>query len=165
MTSSFGGYPARYSSTRIEQLADTASVIDPSDTQKLTYDASTAKWTNTADFAITTITTDTTAGPRTYTAAEFLGGIIARDCAGLARADVGPSAADLVAAIPGVVLGSSFRLVVVNTSDAAETITLGAGTDGTTTGVMTIAQDQSKEFLVVISGVTSPGYTIFATGN
>lgn len=164
MTSSFAGYPARYSATRLEQLVDTASVLSPSDGQTLTYDESTAKWTNTANFTVSTVTTDATAGARTYTATEFVGGVIVRDCAGSSRTDVGPTAAALVAAIPGAVVGTSFTLRVSNSSDAAETITMSAGTGGTTVGVMTIAQSNYKDFVVVLTNVTadSEAYSFIA---
>src|SRR5574337_2034947 len=75
-------------------------------------------------------TSDATAGARTYTAAEILGGLIVRDCAGAGRSDVLPTAALLVAAVPNATVGDIIRCIIVNGSDAAETITIGAGTGG-----------------------------------
>ena len=117
-------------------------------------------------FPTITVTTDATAGPRTYTAAEILGGLILRDTAGDNRADVMPSAADLVAAIQGPAVGCSFEFTIRNTADAGETITMTAGTGCTTSGTMTIAQNNSKRFLVVLTSITSgsEAYTLYSLG-
>lgn len=101
----------------------------------------------------TTVTTDATAGAKTYTAAELLGGLILRDPAGGNRNDVSPTAALLVAGFTGAVVGSSFDVIIRNTADAAETITLTAGAGVTLTGTMTIAQNNSKRFRVVFDNV------------
>lgn len=168
MTSSYAGYPARYSSTRLEQLVDTTSVLLPSNGQTLTYDESTAKWTNTANFTVMLPTIVTTAGVYTYTAAEFLSGLIMRDCAGANRTDVGPSAADLVAAMPGAVVGSSFRLIVRNNSGGAFAVTMDAGLGGTDNGggAKSVAQLRNQEFLVRLTNVTAGAeeYDFFAVG-
>jgi hypothetical protein len=103
----------------------------------------------------TTVTTDVTAGARTYTAAELLGGLVLRDCSGASRSDVTPSAAGIVAGITGAIVGSSFEFTLRNTSDAAETITLTAGSGVTLSGTMTIAQSNSKRFLAVCTNVGS----------
>jgi len=72
-----------------------------------------------------------TAGAGTYTAAQLLGGIIVRDCAGASRTDTLSTAALLVAAIPGAKVGDVIRTLVVNGSDPiTEVITLAAGTGG-----------------------------------
>ena len=72
-----------------------------------------------------------TAGAETYTAAQILGGIIVRDCAGASRTDTLPTAALLVAAIPGAKVGDVVQCLVVNGSDPiTEVITLAAGTGG-----------------------------------
>lgn len=74
---------------------------------------------------------DATAGPRTYTAAEVLSGMIVRNCAGAARTDVLPTAAALVAALrPSV--GDVLSCEIVNGSaTSAESILLTAGAGGT----------------------------------
>jgi hypothetical protein len=113
-----------------------------------------------------TVTTDATAGARTYTAAELYGKLILRDPAGANRADVTPTAAALVAAIPGAIVGSSFEFSIRNTADAAETITLTAGAGITLSGTMTIAQNNGKKFLVVCTNVGSgtEAVTIYSLG-
>lgn len=109
-----------------------------------------------------TVTTKTTASAVTYTAAEFLGGLILRDPNGAGRSDVTPTAALLIAAMPGVAVGNSFRFVIRNTADAAETITLTAGSNVTLSGTMTIAQNNSKEFLAVVTSTSA--VTIYSLG-
>jgi hypothetical protein len=111
-------------------------------------------------------TTDSTAGALTYTAAMLLGGIILRDPNGAGRSDVTPTAALLLAAIPGAIVGTAFEFTIRNTADAAETITVTAGTGATLSGTMTIAQNNSKRFLVVFTNVTaaSEAYTVYSLG-
>jgi hypothetical protein len=114
----------------------------------------------------TTVTTNSTAGAKTYTAAELLGGLILRDPAGGARDDVTPDAADIVAAIANASVGASFEFTIRNTADAAETITLTAGDGITLSGTMTIAQNSSKRFLAVITniGAGTEAVTIYSLG-
>jgi len=113
------------------------------------------------------VTTDSTASALTYTAAQMLGGLMLRDPNGAGRSDVTPTAALLVAAIgQGCGVGTSFRFVLRNTADAAETITVTAGTGATLSGTMTVAQNNSKEFLVVVTNATSgsEAYTVYSMG-
>lgn len=113
----------------------------------------------------TVVTTKSTAGAVTYTADEILGGLILRDPNGAARTDVLPSAALLLAAIPGAEVGSSFDFTIRNTADAAETLTINAGTGGTASGTQTIAQNNSKAFLLVMTNVSdAPAYTVYSLG-
>lgn len=114
----------------------------------------------------TTDTTDATAGAVTYTAAEMLGGIIHRDPAGGARSDVTPTAEDLVAAMDNPQVGDTFFVVIRNDADAAETITVTAGTGFTLDGTMTIAQNNSKLFMCRLTNVTasSEAATLYSVG-
>lgn len=107
-----------------------------------------------------TATSDATAGARTYTAAEVLGGIIVRDCAGAGRSDVLPTAALLVAAMDRPRIGDTIRCYIVNGSDAAETLTIGAGTGGAfdtnqTATSRVIPQNSSKDVYIRLTGVVS----------
>lgn len=113
-----------------------------------------------------TVTTQTTASNKTITAAQILGGLILRDPNGGARTDTLPTAALLVAAISGAKIGDAFEFTYRNTADAAETITIAAGTGGTASGTMTIAQNNTKRFLVVLTGVVSgsEAYTVYSLG-
>ena len=117
---------------------------------------------NNAVASVSVVTTDATAGARTYTAAEFIGGMILRDPAGSGRSDVTPTAAAIIAGIAGAIISSSFQFVIRNTADAAETITLTAGVGVTLSGTMTIAQNYSKRFLAVVDGAAT--VTIYSLG-
>lgn len=111
-----------------------------------------------------TVTTKSTAGDVTFTAAEILGGLILRDPAGGARADLVPTAASLYAELgsPIKIGGLSFDFTIRNTADAAETITLTTNTGMTMSGTMTIAQNNSKAFRVVFTDPTAA--TVYSLG-
>lgn len=115
---------------------------------------------------VTTVTTKSTAGNVTYSAAELVGGLVLRDPAGDNRADVSPTAAQIVGAVTAAIVTSSFRFTIRNTADAAETITLTAGSGVTLSGTMSIAQNNSKEFLAVITNAESgtEAVTIYSLG-
>jgi hypothetical protein len=103
-----------------------------------------------------------TAGAVTYTAAQLLGGLILRDPNGAGRSDVTPTAALIIAAISQAGVGNSFEFTIRNTADAAETITVTDGTGVTLSGTMTIAQNNSRRFLAVVTGATT--VTIYSMG-
>ena len=113
-----------------------------------------------------------TATAVTLTAAQILGGLILQAPSGGAVTTTLPTLALLLAAINGVAVGTSFEFTIRNTADASETITVAAGTGGTTSGTMTIAQSNSKRFLVVFTTTTSEpvgygvpdGYTVYSLG-
>lgn len=115
---------------------------------------------------VTTVTTDNTAGANTWSAAELVGGLMLRDPAGDNRSDVTPTAAQIVGAITGAIATSSFEFVIRNTADAAETITLTAGANVSLSGTMTIAQNNSKRFLAVVTnaGSGTEAVTIYSLG-
>ncbi len=113
--------------------------------------------------AVTTATLTTAGGALTLTAAEIIGGLLLLNCDDAQNA-VTPSAALLIAAIPGVADEQSFQFDIRNTGDATLTVTAGAGV--TTSGTMTIATANGKRFLVRITDATqaSPTYTIYSLG-
>lgn len=102
----------------------------------------------------------TTAGAATVTIAQLLTGAIIRDCAGASRTDTLPTAALLVAGIGNCEVGDTIECVYVNGSDAAETITLAAGTGGAfltaqTAGSQVIGQNTSKLVKIRVTNVGS----------
>ena len=107
-----------------------------------------------------------TAGVVAYTGAQIAGGLILRDCNGAGRADTVPTAADLLAAIPSAQVGQSIRFTIRNTSGGATSITVSTATGVTLSGTMTIAQNNSKDFLAVFTNVTaaSEAYTLYSLG-
>lgn len=112
------------------------------------------------------VTTDATAGVKTYTAAEILGGLILRDANGAARSDVMPSASALVAYILGCEVGTSFEFTVRNTAAGAFALTMTAGAGITISGTATIAQSNSKRFVGVVTSITegSEAVTVYSLG-
>lgn len=154
LNTSFAGYAPQYPHLPIEALTNISTSSEATG-DTLVYNATTAKWVNQVSQTITTVTTDATAGVIAYSAAEMIGGLILRDPAGAGRADTVDTAANIVAAFPNPIAGSSFRFVVRNDADAAETITVSTAAGITLSGTMTIAQNNSKEFLVVLDNVTS----------
>lgn len=116
-----------------------------------------------------TATSDATVGARTYTAAEILGGIIVRDTNGAGRTDVLPTAALLVAALPGAAVGDVVECDIINGADAAETLTLSAGSGGAfdtnqTAASRVIGQNASKTIRIRLTNVTasSEAYVVYA---
>jgi ABC-type Na+ transport system ATPase subunit NatA len=121
---------------------------------------------STLKFFTTTPATDATAAAVTFTPAQVLGGLILRDPNGAGRADLLPTAATLLAAIEGPMVGLSFEFVIRNTADAAETITVTTNTGLTLSGTMTIAQNNSKRFLARITAVGAglEAVTVYSLG-
>lgn len=107
-----------------------------------------------------------TAGALTYTAAQLLAKLMLRDPNGAGRSDVFPTAALVVAAIPGVQVGTAFEFILRNTADASETITMTAGTGVTISGTATVAQNNSKRWLIVVTAITAGAetYTAYSIG-
>jgi hypothetical protein len=106
--------------------------------------------------------TKTTAGAVTYTAEELSRGLILRDPSGANRSDVFPTAAGLYAEFGKPEAYSSFTLIIRNTADAAETITMTTATGLTLSGTMTIAQNNTKIFKGVFTSPTA--VTIYSIG-
>jgi hypothetical protein len=107
------------------------------------------------------------ASAATYTAQSLLSGMILRDPAGAARSDTLPSAALLVAALPGVAVGTTFRVIVRNDAGGAFAITVLTAPGVTLSGTMTIAQSNLKVFMVRFTNI-SPGteaYTVYSLGS
>lgn len=103
----------------------------------------------------TTPATDVTAGPVTYTTAQLAGGLVVRDPAGLARTDVLPAAADIIADLNLDADGDTFVFYFVNIADAAEAITFGGAPSGVTyaNAGQTIGQNESA---IILLRRTSP---------
>jgi predicted RecA/RadA family phage recombinase len=135
----------------------TEAAANPSSTGKVKLLGGKLRWDKVES---ATAVSKATAGAVTLTAAELLGGIVVADCAGAGRTYTLPTAALLVAAIPGAKVGDVVRTKIVNGSDAAEDITVAAGTGGgfdtnQTAASRIIGQNNSKELLVRLTNVTA----------
>jgi len=114
-----------------------------------------------ADFKVATTLS---AGSQTLTRAHVLGGFIIFPAGGAETLTL-PTAALLLAGLPGAKVGAAIEFTVRNTAGAANTATVAAGTGGTVSGTATIAQNNSKRFLLVFTNVTnSPAYTAYSLG-
>lgn len=114
-----------------------------------------------------TPTSVSTAGGATITAAMMGLGIYVRDCNGASRADTFDTASNLIAAFPELRALDVMTLLIVNGSDAAETLTLTAGVGGgfdtnQTAASRVIPQNTSKLVFIRITSVTSPAYVIYS---
>ena len=100
----------------------------------------------------------TDASAATYTAAQILGGVIIRDPNGAGRTDVLPTAALLLGALSEDVVGQVIECLIVNNADAAETITIDAGTGGTITQIAAtriIPQNTSRKVYIRVDSATA----------
>ena len=114
----------------------------------------------------TTTASTAIAGPETYSASWLLGGIIVRDCGGAGRTDTLDTAANIVNSMQGAAIGDTVRCLVVNGSDAAETITIATGAGGSvdilqSTASQVIAQSASKTLHIRITNVATPAYVVY----
>lgn len=96
--------------------------------------------------------------------AQIINAIYNRDTNGGARTDTTDTAANILAAIRvgGVapVVGTSFILYVRNTAAAANTLTLAGGTGVTIVGTATVAQNNIRAFLGVVTNATKSSAAI-----
>jgi hypothetical protein len=95
-----------------------------------------------------------TAGPVTYTPAQFASGMIIRDCAGAARSDTTPTAAQIIDGMTvsgrAPVVGNYYELYLRNTSAGAFAVTLLAGANVILAGTMIVPQSQTGKYLVTV---------------
>ncbi|MEW5802692.1 MAG: hypothetical protein AB1847_11390 [bacterium] len=115
----------------------------------------------------TSVSSINTADVATYTASQLLGGLILRDPNGSSRSDLTPTGAQIAAALMdagcgSTIAGLSFEFIIRNTADAAETITVTAGSGVTLSGTMTIAQNNCRRFLCVMNDASNA--TIYSLG-
>lgn len=178
--SSFGGRFPIYSAETLSSISD-VDITTPSRTAEeiddgyfefadnnavLVKNDTTGEWANRFSAMTCSPRTDVRGGTVTYQGYDIRKGIILRNPSGLARTDEIDTAANIVKACPGAVVGSSFRWILRNTADAAETLTMNDNTGVTLSGTMTTPQDYSREFLVVLDNVTagSEAVTVYCVG-
>lgn len=88
-------------------------------------------------------TTITTAGNVNYSAAQYLGGYIARDPGASARTDVTPTAAQINTANPALVVGSYFDTTIKNTASGSHKVILNGGSGVTLIGTIEASQNET----------------------
>lgn len=105
------------------------------------------------NFPLHSITSLTSAATVTYTAAQVLSGLIS-DAISEANAATFPAPADVVAAIAGCAVGTSFDFYVKNAAASGISITLTAGAGNTLVGTATIAQNNTKHVRAIVTNIT-----------
>lgn len=113
----------------------------------------------------TTISDVTATSGTTYTAAEMLGGVIYRTGPTSAFSDTTATAENIIAAIPGYQVGTTFNLRIVNADSEEETLTLDAGSGVTlpSSASKTISQGNWTSYSCVIT--SSSAITCYYTGS
>lgn len=108
----------------------------------------------------------TTATAVTLSVNQLFAAIILQDPSGGAVTTTTPTAALIVAALKNARPGANFVARIRNTADVAEMITVAGGTGVTISGTATIAQNNSKEFLFVVTVATlgSEAVTAYSLG-
>lgn len=99
----------------------------------------------------------------TLTAAKMLGGIINGTPTAPANYQ-STTAALMVAAIPNCIVGTTYDLIVRNTSAGANTITLTTNTGITLAGTVTITQNFSRDFKIRVTNCTTSSEAITIYG-
>lgn len=79
---------------------------------------------------------------------------------GGAGAVTSDTAANIIAAIPGVAVGFTYKLRIINSSGGAFSWTLTGGTGVTVTGTNTMAQNTWREFSVTVTALAVPAVTL-----
>ena len=117
------------------------------------------------------VSTVDTASAVTLTARQVLGGMILQDPAGGAVTTTLPTAAEVVKHMRGSRTNSSVRFIIRNIADAAETITVAAGTGITSASgnTLTVGQNATAEYLLVVTNAVSGSeaatlYTLSSAG-
>jgi hypothetical protein len=105
--------------------------------------------------------TDATNGNITLPVAGFLAGWIDRSGPGAGYADTTPSADALIAALPDLMRGDSFDLMI--TSSVAFANTIAAGTGITLAGTTSVAASSTREYLLTL--LSEPKRTRVAVGS
>ena len=105
----------------------------------------------------------TTVGNGVITAAGMAAGVVLRSGPTANYADAMDTAAHILAAFPGAVVGSSYRFRVVNSVAFTNTVTAGSG--NTLAGTTAIAASTWRDYIVTFTNVTTAAATITGIGS
>ncbi len=103
------------------------------------------------------------AGAQTITAADIVAGYSLRSGQTAAVTDTLDTASDIVAAIPNCAVGTSFKFRSLN--EGPYTQTIGAGAGITLAGTVTVAASTWREWMGVVTSVTTPAITFTNIGS
>lgn len=118
-------------------------------------------------FQLVSISTNLPDSNQTYSTAVLLGGMIDRTITA-GRTDTLPTAAALVEACQGVMVGHSFDFYVRNKAGSAVSVTVAVGAGGTidTGSTVTVAQNNTRTFRIVFTNVSqgTEAYVLHSLG-
>ena len=102
-------------------------------------------------------------GAATLTTDQLVNGLILSTPTA-ARTFTTPTATEIVAAVLTPKIGSSFDLIIRNTSAGAYALTLTGGTGVTVVGTATTAQNIASIFRGVVTAVDTPAVSLYRVG-
>lgn len=111
--------------------------------------------------ATTRAYTAITSSSPTFTAAQFVNGIINLSGQTAAQSPVPPTAAAIVAAIPNCQIGSSFEAVIINANTSSGAATLQVATGVTLVGTVAIPITKTQVFRGIVTAVDTPAVVMY----
>lgn len=106
---------------------------------------------------------DATAGPLTITAAKMVNAMLDRNGGTTTRTDTTATATQIIAAIPGAIVGSTFEFVLRNISTTAgQQVDLVGGTGVTISGSASIFANGDITYIGIVTNVGTPAVTLYA---
>lgn len=112
--------------------------------------------------ATTRAYTALTSSSPTFTAAQFVNGIINLSGQTAAQSPVPPTAAQIVAAIPNCQIGSSFEVAIINANTSSGAATLQVASGVTLVGTVAIPITKTQVFRGIVTAVDTPAVVIYA---
>ena len=156
----FGGSLPQSTSVSIGGISNVASV-DAVSGSVLMYNSTSGKW-EAAQSSMNTSPVTSGVGAITLVVSDLFRGFLDRD-SGAANVDATtPTAAEIVAALPGKPIGHTVQLYIRNTTATANTLTLVGGTGVTVSGDADIGQNGSALFMIRLENVTSGAEAVSA---
>jgi len=110
---------------------------------------------------VTQMTVSAETATATLTAAELLGGFIDGTPTAAATYTL-PTGTLMAAALNQAGIGNAIEFTIKNSAGGAYTITVAGGTGGTAKGTMTIAQSNTKRFLLIMTAAAT--YDVYSLG-
>ena len=113
----------------------------------------------------TNIASYDTVGVQAYSVSDIINGIISRDCNGSPRTDTFPTATDTIAAIPNCVIGSTFNLLIRNTSAIANLLTITLGAGFSSADVLTLEKGKGSYWTFIVMDTGTPTIAMYMNSN
>lgn len=106
---------------------------------------------------------DATAGPLTIPAAKMVNAMLDRNGGTTTRTDTSATATQIIAQIPGAIVGSTFEFVLRNVSTTAgQQIDFIGGTGVTISGTSSIFANGDITYIGIVTNVGTPAVTLYA---